>query len=111
MVLSRLGESKALQEVQNQEPSSYFACVLLKIAPFCIVLSGERRPRSRATALGCLKKTNFHMDHYGSNSLETKVYKVYSVYSPPWAQQHMARESADPVHGVMVKGVAGIFGL
>ena len=35
----------------------YFACFLLKIAPFCIVLSGERRPRSRATALGCLKNT------------------------------------------------------
>ena len=57
------------------------------------------------------QKTNFYMDHYGSNSLETEVYKVYSVYSPPWAQQHMARESADPVHGVMVKGVAGSFGL
>lgn len=88
-----------------------FCIFLLKLAPFCIVLSRERRPRSRATALGCLKKTNFHMDHYGSNSLETEVYKVYSVYSPPWAQQHMARESADPVHGVMVKGVTGIFGL
>ena len=43
-----------------------------------------------------------YMDHYGSNPLETEVYKVYSVYSHPWAQRHMARESADPVHGAMV---------
>ena len=28
--------------------------------------------------------------------------EVYSVYSHPWAQQRMARENADPVHGAMV---------
>lgn len=81
LVLSRLGESKTLQEVQNQETEK-----------------SSRRLRMPEKH----HKNNFYMDHYGSNPLETEVYKVYSVYSHPWAQQHMARESADPVHGAMV---------
>ena len=101
-----LGESKTLQEVQNQEPSSmqflpkncsttpFWLFILSQPLAFSIFLGGPRRPRSRATALWRTNK--LLMD-------PTRITtEVYSVYSHPWAQQRMARENADPVHGAMV---------
>lgn len=82
-----------------------FCIFLLKIAPF---LSGERRPRSRATALGCLKK---------SASLWIQLTKNWGLQSllsllPSVGSAAHGTGECRPCawcHGF--DGVAGIFGL